>query len=193
MPASKKADEADFRWFPPVENMNHDSDHTFEALNEGLASLWSSRARPPSRCSQGAGESAAKCLAISSSGNGPGTTVAADNSTRKGNHGNSSIGDNGGRVFATRPSATDSTCGNADRLPGVRSDGLPTLAMEPQLLFLVRHGETDMNLAGRLQGRGVNAHLNGNGLMQAEELGRFVRNVPFDTVTSSSLHRAHEV
>lgn len=50
-----------------------------------------------------------------------------------------------------------------------------------------------MNAAGKLQGRGINAHLNEVGLMQAEGLGRFVRNVPFDTITSSSLHRAHEV
>lgn len=62
-----------------------------------------------------------------------------------------------------------------------------------QLLFLVRHGQTDLNAQGRLQGRGVNAHLNKVGQDQVEGLGRFVRNVPFDTVTSSSLHRAHEV
>lgn len=50
-----------------------------------------------------------------------------------------------------------------------------------------------MNKVGKLQGRGVNAHLNAAGLDQAQGLGRFVRNVPFDTVTSSSLYRAHEV
>lgn len=50
-----------------------------------------------------------------------------------------------------------------------------------------------MNKTGRLQGRGVNGHLNDTGMEQAEALGRFVANVPFDTVTSSSLHRAYEV
>lgn len=62
-----------------------------------------------------------------------------------------------------------------------------------QLLFLVRHGQTDMNAAGRLQGRGVDAPLNAAGRAQADELGRFLRNVPFGTVTASSLQRAHEV
>lgn len=50
-----------------------------------------------------------------------------------------------------------------------------------------------MNKAGKLQGRGINAHLNAAGVAQAQSLGHFVRNVPFDTVTSSSLYRAHEV
>lgn len=62
-----------------------------------------------------------------------------------------------------------------------------------QLLFLVRHGETDMNAAGRLQGRSVNAPLNATGRRQADELGLFLRNVPFGTVTVSSLSRSHEV
>lgn len=63
----------------------------------------------------------------------------------------------------------------------------------PQLLFLLRHGQTDMNAAGRLQGRGVNAQLNETGRRQADELGRFLRMVPFGAVMSSSLDRAYEV
>lgn len=63
----------------------------------------------------------------------------------------------------------------------------------PQLLFLVRHGQTDMNAAGRLQGRGVNAPLNAAGRQQGDELGEFLHSVPFGTVMSSSLDRAHEV
>lgn len=62
----------------------------------------------------------------------------------------------------------------------------------PQLLFLVRHGQTDMNAAGRLQGRGVNAPLNAAGRQQGDELGEFLHSVPFGTVMSSSLDRAHE-
>lgn len=67
-------------------------------------------------------------------------------------------------------------------------------ANEPtQLLFLVRHGQTDMNAAGRLQGRSVNVPLNAIGRRQADELGLFLRNVPFGAVRASSLRRAHEV
>ncbi|CAM9335638.1 unnamed protein product [Ascophyllum nodosum] len=77
--------------------------------------------------------------------------------------------------------------------PGMVTMGSPgSTAASSQLLFLVRHGETDMNAAGRLQGRGVDAVLNGAGIRQATELGKFLRNVPFDTLTSSSLRRAHE-
>lgn len=89
------------------------------------------------------------------------------------------------------------TCTTADDAPGepcsVDASDSAAAVSTSQLVFFVRHGETDMNAAGRLQGRGVNAHLNGVGEQQADRLGRFVRNVPFDTVISSSLHRAHEV
>lgn len=66
-------------------------------------------------------------------------------------------------------------------------------AEQIQLVFLVRHGQTDMNAAGRLQGRGINAQLNQAGQRQADELGEFLRNVPFGRVMSSPLDRAHEV
>eukprot|EP00638_Chattonella_subsalsa_P006874 CAMPEP_0117752954 /NCGR_PEP_ID=MMETSP0947-20121206/11934_1 /TAXON_ID=44440 /ORGANISM="Chattonella subsalsa, Strain CCMP2191" /LENGTH=186 /DNA_ID=CAMNT_0005571737 /DNA_START=689 /DNA_END=1249 /DNA_ORIENTATION=+ len=45
---------------------------------------------------------------------------------------------------------------------------------------------------GFLQGRGVNANLNCNGIKQAQSLGRFLQDIKFDTISSSTLVRAYE-
>lgn len=56
--------------------------------------------------------------------------------------------------------------------------------------FLVRHGETDFNLKGIVQGRGVDTPLNETGRQQAKSLAtRFSGNRP-DVVISSPLTRA---
>ena len=57
-------------------------------------------------------------------------------------------------------------------------------------LYLVRHGETDFNKQGIVQGRGVDSPLNETGLAQAAALAkRFVAN-PVDAIYSSPLQRA---
>ncbi len=65
--------------------------------------------------------------------------------------------------------------------------------MEPagdrRLLFLFRHGETDWNRAGRLQGH-IDTQLNATGLAQAEELAERLRLHNLDGVVSSDLARA---
>lgn len=59
-------------------------------------------------------------------------------------------------------------------------------------LYLVRHGETDFNRQGIVQGRGVNSPLNELGRTQATALaGRFVAD-PVDVIYSSPLRRAFE-
>lgn len=57
-------------------------------------------------------------------------------------------------------------------------------------LFLVRHGETDFNRQGIVQGRGVNAPLNETGLSQASALAQRFQLDPVDVVYSSPLQRA---
>lgn len=61
--------------------------------------------------------------------------------------------------------------------------------------FLVRHGETDWNVAGRLQGR-QDVPLNRLGRMQAAQVGRVLNQLVADpsalTYVSSSLSRAVE-
>ncbi|CAM9225484.1 unnamed protein product [Ectocarpus fasciculatus] len=196
------ADEALYRHYPPV-NPNSSSSssssaisgggsildaanaYTFETLNRKLASTWC----PPSLPSSSSTASCCpppdpttnnvmKCL-TDNSGN-----AAAGNTTTTTTTRSPTPAAGGIPPTSSRPRGGGGGGGGAECGPGA--------APASQLLFLVRHGETDMNKAGRLQGRGVNAPLNGAGLDQAQGLGRFVRNVPFDTVTSSSLHRAHE-
>ncbi len=64
-----------------------------------------------------------------------------------------------------------------------------TAKRESRLLFLFRHGETDWNREGRLQGRS-DVPLNRTGLAQAEALAERLRAHKLDAVLSSDLLRA---
>lgn len=58
-------------------------------------------------------------------------------------------------------------------------------------IYFIRHGETNLNREGRLQGR-VDEPLNENGRALAEVTGDALRDVQFDLVISSPLSRALE-
>lgn len=58
-------------------------------------------------------------------------------------------------------------------------------------IYLVRHGQTDLNIQKRMQGR-HGLPLNAVGRAQAEELGRELAGVRFDAVYSSPQERAVE-
>ncbi|WP_087008367.1 histidine phosphatase family protein [Gulosibacter sp. 10] len=53
---------------------------------------------------------------------------------------------------------------------------------------LIRHGETDWNVASRLQGA-ADIPLNDNGILQAEEAGELLRGQPWSRAVSSPLGR----
>jgi len=59
-------------------------------------------------------------------------------------------------------------------------------------VYLVRHGETNWNLRGKIQGGGYDVPLNDNGREQARKSALALRDIPLDIVASSSLARAKE-
>jgi len=57
-------------------------------------------------------------------------------------------------------------------------------------LYLCRHGQTDYNAKGMIQGCGIDRELSEVGLAQAVCIGEALREVPLDVVGSSTLKRA---
>lgn len=62
--------------------------------------------------------------------------------------------------------------------------------MKQTRLFVARHGETEYNRNGLLQGRGIDAPLNETGQSQARQLSRYLCNYEATSLISSSLTRA---
>lgn len=59
-------------------------------------------------------------------------------------------------------------------------------------LYVIRHGQTDFNLQGIVQGQGMNTSLNAQGEAQALAFFRKYRDEGFEVVFSSSLQRTHQ-
>jgi len=59
-------------------------------------------------------------------------------------------------------------------------------------LYFIRHGETDFNAQGMVQGRGINSDLNAVGRAQGEAFYRKYKDVPFDKLYTSTLKRTHQ-
>ncbi len=59
-------------------------------------------------------------------------------------------------------------------------------------IYIIRHGETDLNKLGIVQGRGVDADLNETGVAQGEAFFQFYKEVPFDRIYVSSLKRTRQ-
>lgn len=61
-----------------------------------------------------------------------------------------------------------------------------------QRLWIIRHGETDFNRKGIVQGRGMDTDLNATGLAQAEAFYQAYRHVPFGKIFTSTLKRTEQ-
>jgi broad specificity phosphatase PhoE len=59
-------------------------------------------------------------------------------------------------------------------------------------LYIIRHGETDYNKLGIVQGRGVNTDLNVLGQEQGEAFYQYYKHLAFDKVYTSALKRTHQ-
>ncbi len=57
------------------------------------------------------------------------------------------------------------------------------------LVYIIRHGETNLNVQGRLQGR-YDEPLNKNGIALGKETGEALKGIPFDYLFTSPLKRA---
>lgn len=57
--------------------------------------------------------------------------------------------------------------------------------------YLVRHGQTDMNVSGLLQGQ-TNSNLTVTGKGQAKQLAQVLKDIHFDAIFSSDLNRAKD-
>lgn len=64
--------------------------------------------------------------------------------------------------------------------------------MIAQKIYLIRHGQTDYNLKGIVQGSGVDSSLNATGQAQARAFHAAYRHVPFDRIYTSALKRSQE-
>lgn len=58
--------------------------------------------------------------------------------------------------------------------------------------YIIRHGETDFNLAHKIQGRSIDSDLNDTGRKQALAFYNYYKQKPFDKVYTSSLKRTHQ-
>lgn len=61
-----------------------------------------------------------------------------------------------------------------------------------KFIYLIRHGETDYNRNGYIQGCGIDACLNEKGNLQAQMFFQRYSEVPFDKIYTSALLRAKE-
>ena len=70
------------------------------------------------------------------------------------------------------------------------AEKLPELPEHAQRIFLIRHGETDWNNLGLMQGGGFDLELNDSGKEQARRVAQELKNIPFGVIASSHLQRA---
>ncbi len=58
--------------------------------------------------------------------------------------------------------------------------------------YIIRHGETDFNKEGIVQGRGINSDLNQTGAAQGKAFFEMYKTIAFDKIYTSTLKRTHQ-
>ena len=64
--------------------------------------------------------------------------------------------------------------------------------MKKKIFYIIRHGQTDLNLKGIVQGRGINSPLNDHGVQQAKAFFNAYQHIPFDKIYTSTLLRTEQ-
>ncbi|MBC7487507.1 MAG: histidine phosphatase family protein [Cytophagaceae bacterium] len=64
--------------------------------------------------------------------------------------------------------------------------------MKSKKIYLIRHGQTDFNLKGIVQGSGVDSDLNETGRQQAEAFYASYKAIPFKKIYTSALIRTYQ-
>jgi len=64
--------------------------------------------------------------------------------------------------------------------------------MIEKTLYIVRHGQTDLNKNGIVQGRGMNTDLNDQGRLQAQLFYEAYQDIPFNKIYISTLKRTQQ-
>lgn len=59
-------------------------------------------------------------------------------------------------------------------------------------IYIIRHGETDLNKRGIVQGRGMDTDLNETGRKQAQAFYNAYKHIQFDKIYTSNLKRTHQ-
>jgi len=59
-------------------------------------------------------------------------------------------------------------------------------------IYIIRHGQTDFNLKGIVQGSGVDSSLNAKGIAQAQAFFQMYQHVEFDKIYTSALKRTSQ-
>jgi broad specificity phosphatase PhoE len=59
-------------------------------------------------------------------------------------------------------------------------------------IYIIRHGETELNRLGIVQGRGINSDLNDTGRAQALAFFNHYKDIKFDKIYTSKLKRTHQ-
>lgn len=70
------------------------------------------------------------------------------------------------------------------------ADKLPPLSKDSRRIYLLRHGETDWNRQGLMQGGGFDVELNSEGLEQARQVQQLLQGLPIQVVACSHLKRS---
>ena len=88
-------------------------------------------------------------------------------------------------------SSSSSTMNSSKILHKLQQSNGSTMAMAVRV-YLIRHGETNWNKKGKIQGGGYDVPLNDNGKAQALKAAKALEGISLDAVASSSLSRAKE-